>query len=529
MEKSKRSGVVVSSSEDKEPRKGQVHYVKTSKGLFPFSILKRYESATQRTKADRAASKQLKEEKMYMADKGLVPLPFEVSSFLLLQDNCPYLDACIRQIAQDIVGQGWELVLKGQGEEAEEDESPERKTALEEEKNRALNFLEDPNVGDETIEDIFKKCGIDWGAIGGWCLEVARDDEGNVSSVYHVPAHTVRVHKDGNKYCQVRGYRKRWFKRFDYEEDVHEETGEEENVPDDKKAHEMIFELEYYAQSLYYGAPYALSAVGAIQALIGIRDYNLAFFENYGVPAAIVTLTGDWEEGSTEMISDFLDTEIKGSSNAHKTLVFNTPEGGEAKWQPLVIDVKEGHFKLYHINLRDEILVAYKMPKYRIGITEQGSLGGNLADESTIIYSQSIVGPQKLKTQNIITKKLLEKGLGIENFEFWWNELDTRDEDKIADRCVKLFGIGGINRNEVREELGKPKLPDEEDGNRYYISTSYVPISEAGTAGPMGMQAAETAGEIEELKANLEEKWRAWKEKQHGRNNLPQESADITD
>jgi len=71
-------------------------------------------------------------------------------------------------------------------------------------------------------------------------------------------------------------------------------------------------------------------------------------------------------------INDFLDVEIKGSSNAHKTLVLELPTGGSLTWKPLSVDVKEGSFNLYYKQSRDEVLSSYKMPPYRIGISETG-------------------------------------------------------------------------------------------------------------------------------------------------------------
>jgi PBSX family phage portal protein len=471
------------------PRKGKVYtFVKTSRGLFPIAELRKAEM-----KEQRAASKQFQGERIYMTEKNLVPLPFAVQGLLVLMDNCSFFDACVRQIAKDVVGQGWFLTLKEDQKEADQ----ERKDIEE--------FLEDPNTEEDSITDVLERCIIDWGAIGWLTMEVCRDESSHkVNGLYHVPAHTIRVHKDKNKFCQMRQTERRWFKRFGYEKEVNVNTGEESDKIEEKdRAHEMIYYRNYYPQSAWYGSPLILSAIGAVKALIGIRDYNLAFFENYGVPAAIVTVTGCWDEDDVKQISDFIDVEIKGSSNAHKTCVLNPPEGGSVKWEPLIVEIKEGHFKLYFKQLRDEVLVCYKMPPYRIGIAEVGALGGTTSPESTHIYIDSVVEPLKIMLQHIMTRKIIGDGFKCERYAFDLGELDIRDETAEIDNCIRLFYIGALSVNEILEYLGWTTLDVEKFpwAEEHFMRNDIVP------AGTESMAQRDTA--IADLKSDVDRVIRA--------------------
>jgi len=209
--------------------------------------------------------------------------------------------------------------------------------------------------------------------------------------------------------------------------------------------------------------------------LISVRDYNLSFFDNYGVPAALVTLEGDWEENSMKYINDFLDVEIKGSSNAHKTLVLELPSGGSLTWKPLSVDVKEGSFNLYYKQSRDEVLSSYKMPMYRIGISETGSLGGSTARESTAIYINSTIAPLQKAVNRVLTKSIVHNGLNCEHINFQFNKIDTRDLDSEVKRWQTLFSLGAINANYIRDKLNLEKV---DHGDDYYIAATYLPISE---------------------------------------------------
>jgi PBSX family phage portal protein len=471
-------------------------------------------------KETRSASQQKKDEFRYMADKGLVPLPFNYSGLLTLMDNCSYFDACVRQIARDVAGQGWELVLRDG--ETEDDAA----------RVRIEEFLSDPNTAEDSVDDVIERLIIDWGLVGMFCLEVVRAKPGNaepavagrVNGLYHVPAHTVRAHKDGNKFCQIQGQKYTWFKRFGYDREVDANTGDE-RVPGAAapvggtafvRANEIIVYVNYYPQSAFYGAPQILPAVGAVKALIGIRDYNLAFFENYGVPAAIVTVEGDWDDETVKEISDFIDVEIKGSNNQHKTIVVNPPEGGKITWSPLIVEVKEGSFKLYFKQLRDEVLVCYRMPPYRIGIEETGSLGGNVASEATRIYIDSTVNPLKRVVNHILSEKIVRGGFDCGLYEFELGELDIRDMTTLTSRALQLFGVGAMNRNEVRELLGMELLDPKKDktAEAYFISAAYKEIGAESAEAAAGEQMAMVDGALKGLRSDVE---KALEESRRGR------------
>jgi len=449
-------------------------YIYTSKGLFPFSVLKQAER-----KKKKAESKQLKAEEAWLSQNDLVPFPFEASKLLELKDNCAYFDASVKQIANDVIGQGWKLELR------------EGKKESKKEKDKILAFIEESGGDrDETFSETLSRAIIDWGFIGWWAWEISRAKEGKekgeVNGMWHVPAQTLYVHKSKEKYCQKRGQREVWFKRFGSEKEINSIDGKEiseeqlkqlKGTSDQKfdPANEIIFYKNYYPQSEYYGAPNVLSSIGAVMGLIGVRDYNLSFFENYGIPAALIILKGRWSKDTAKQISDFIDVELKGSEQAHKTFCIHPPKDGEFEYVKLGIEVKEGSFKLYQKSLRDEILLDYKMPPYRIGVAEVGSLGGSTATESTKIYAQGVVAPLEEVVERIITKKIFQEGLKAESYIFDLNEIDLRDLDAEAKRDQLYFGMGALTSNQILARQGKkPYL----EGNQYHISSTLIPVGE---------------------------------------------------
>jgi len=309
---------------------------------------------------------------------------------------------------------------------------------------------------------------IDWGAVGWFGLEVVRDNKGDIAEIYHVPAHTFRVHSNKKKYCQNRNQKKVWFKKFGEVKDISMKDGKKGTFNIKTRANELIYYRNFYPKSDYYGVPNIISAVGDVMGLIGARDYNLAFFENYGIPSAIIILEGDWYDDSDKAITKFIDKEIKGASNQHRTLVVTQPDGCKFTYTPLESkQVKDSSFRLYEIGRRDDILIAHSMPAERVGIRVVGNLGGNVAEEATKIYIQGVVEPLQLDMEDIINNLLYPS----EIYLFKFNDVDVRNINELVKRMNTQIEHGVLTPNEARNELGMKPYPE---GDKYFIMSSLI-------------------------------------------------------
>lgn len=434
----------------KKIKKGSV-YIQTNKGLHPIALLDKAE-----LKRPTNQSKQLKQSANWMRENDLVPMPFPPEMLLTLYESNPVLFRCVNQQAIDVAGLGWSLHLK---ENKKEDKI---------EFDRLTDFIQRPNP-EETLRFILKQLLIDLGAIGWFGLEVVRNNKGEVAELYHVPAHTLRVHTSKEKYCQQRGNKKVWFKNFGSEKDISEKDGKQKKVTAENKANELIFYKNYYPKSDFYGAPSSIAAVGDVMGLIGLRDFNLAFFENYGMPSALIVLEGEWDDNSEKIVAEFVNREVRGTDNAHRTLVVTQPDNCKFSYTPLSTDIKEGSFKLYETARREDILVAFAMPPERIGIRIVGKLGGNVAEEATRIYVQSVVEPLQLDLEDIINDLLLQS----ETYLFKFANIDLRDYDLEIQQMNTQVERGILTPNEARNKLG---LKPYAEGDKYFILSSLIEI-----------------------------------------------------
>ncbi len=445
---------------------GEVFVYTDTENLVPFRTLLEFEISK--------GKKELEEEKSWYSGNELRPRPYDPEAFLALYDHNPIFAETVNQIASDVAGLGWKLELKqGRKENKEEREKIEA-------------FLEHPNP-DDSLRRILEALMIDWGTIGYWALQVVRNAAGEVVEIYDTPAYEMWIHKSDKKYCRRRGRQELWFRKFGLQDgdgdpiQISPETGEEGVFDVEDAANELIFYRRHHPKYIHYGVPLILPAVGSVILLIGARDFNLSFFENYGIPAYLVTLSGKWKAGSDQKIRDFLNTAVKGSDNSHKTLVLQLPAGGEIKAQQLSVESMEGSFRLMVQLYREDVWASYSMPPSRLGIAIVGRLGGNIAEEATKIYKQGKVNPLQEDMENIVTRKLLEEGLGCSSYRWKLNELDTEDEDKELDRHCKKIEHGLETPNQARSalDLGEPYPL----GDKFYISRSLIPVEALDAVG----------------------------------------------
>lgn len=396
----------------------------------------------------------------------------------LLEINVIHARCCDAK-ARDASGLGWNLTPN------ENDPSENNKTTLETFFNR---------LDSETLY----RYQYDWEALGYGVMELIRQGDktdGEPDKLIHIPAHTCRRHKDGVRVLQQRGTQKVWFKIYGYENDVDYKTGDTYplgSVAPERRANEVFWGINYTPRSTLYGLPDIAPAIGTISGDFSRREFNRKFFDNFGVPAYAVWITGNFEQGEideetgeSELAKAVKDKLAELPKNPHSTLVMTLPstEGEksdiEVEFQPLATEVKDASFRLYRKDNRDETIVAHGVPPYRIGIYETGALAGNLGKEATEIYKRSIVEPRQQAIETLINTYIIQKEYGINDWEWELAEIDTADEKHEMEMLGEMFARGAVTPNELRQyfsnRFGLEPKTDIPELDAHYVNNA--PIS----------------------------------------------------
>jgi len=292
-------------------------------------------------------------------------------------------------------------------------------------------------------------------------LEVVRDDQGEPVRLDYIPAHTVRVHRDGSRYMQTwDGIHVTYFKDYRYEGEVNPDNGEDQ---DGVGANEIIFIHLPSPICSYYGVPRYLSAAPSILAMQKIDEYNYAFFDNYTIPSYVITVTGEFED-EMELGSDgeptgrtvlqgLIEDNFKYLKEApHTPLVFSIPGGDtvEVTFTPLNTSQKEMSFREYAAEKKHDIAAAHMIDPYRLGIIDVGPLGGNFAEVTRRTYYESVVRPQQEIVSSVLTDFIQLKLDPGARFVF---KEEILMESEFVHNYALLVQCGVLTPSEVREKL----------------------------------------------------------------------------
>lgn len=409
-------------------------------------------------------------------EMGLVQPLYNPEALAKVMEINTYHYRCCKTKARDAAGLGWSI--KALGEKGS--------TSGPVFKEIDAFFADLP----ETASQILDKVMLDYESVGYGALEMVRrddDPEGKPVLLAHIPAHTLRIHADGIRFVQIRGSKKRWFKRIELPRDVHKDTGQVadlKSLPPEDRASEVIWFVNYTPRSDYYGLPDVVPALGAVWGDIARRDYNIAFFDNYGVPAYAVFVTGNFdpgdidEDGRTDMEKAIEEHFSELAKNPHSILILSIPTEGrdeevKVEFQPLSLETKEASFRLYRIDNRDEILSAHGVPPYRVGVNETGSLGGSTAVESTEIYKTSVIEPRQEMLEAAINRYIVWGAFQAPDWEFKLANIDTSDEKADLEVLSGLFEKGAVTPNQIiryfKDRFGLEEL-DHPWMNAHYVA-----------------------------------------------------------
>jgi hypothetical protein len=302
----------------------------------------------------------------------------------------------------------------------------------------------------------------------GWgLLEIARDPNGKARRVYHVPAHTVKAHKNGFALCQARDSRKVWFRRWGATDaagkrvEVDAKTGSITNVRE--KANDLFVIKKPSRRSTWYGIPGYVSAIGWITLALAARDDNLYFFANRREPRWAIILTGMSED--TEIEEDLRRAFTVDLKQPYRNIMVPVA-GKDAKvdFQKLSDTQKDGSFGNLSDRSDKAIMIAHRVPGERLANTTVGALGANIAMEANRVYKEGVVEP----SQEILNARLrrfvaveyanqTDETLAPGDKNPWlitMQALDERSEREDLDQTVIAFHGNLMTLREGRHKIG---------------------------------------------------------------------------
>jgi capsid portal protein len=261
--------------------------------------------------------------------------------------------------------------------------------------------------------------------------------------------------------------------------------------------------MEYAPGTNYYGRPPIIAALPAIQSDLSATRYNITFFENYGMPVFVVTVTGDFQDYDEEpFIKDENGREIPNPHydekqtlryqisqqvkevirNPHSAMCITVPSEGvdgkvEIKITPLSVDVKEGSFRMMKKDVRDEVIHAHQVDPSRLGIFDAGNLNGTNSETTKASYKYGTIAPIKTEAESMINQIAAE--LEVTSWKFVINDVDPIDYTPKKELADFLFQRGAMTIMDLINNFGEEFGITVEDPDDPYLNSrflNYVPL-----------------------------------------------------
>lgn len=418
---------------------------------------------------------------------GIQEPPFSMEQLVFLAEMHPVHASALDQKTADIMGKGWEWEPPEIKEEGTEEEAKPDEAARDDISNWFDSLADD----DTSMEEIVAAAVLDKHTVGWGLIELARGLDGKIHKAYHVPAHTVRAHRDGVRLVQIRDNRKIWFQRWGVSDAMGEKiqvdakTGSKTKIT--TPANELFVIKGTSRRSTWYGIPTYISAIGWITLSLAARDDNLQFFHNRREPRWAIILTGLQDDPDIE--ADLRRAFTVDLANPHRNILVPISGQGKVEFQKLSELQKDGSFDKLDERAGKHIMIAHRVPAERLANSQVGPLGGNATFAASRIYKEGVIAPEQEMLARRLNKLIeVEYQIATGNTAEWslvMDDLDVQSDQEEVDLAVAKFKNNMCNLREAREMLKMGPLMDEDGEESIYNDYLFceLPTSAGGGGG----------------------------------------------
>jgi PBSX family phage portal protein len=446
-----------------------------------------------------AGSKQL-EESVYTAyaTLDLMQPPHNVDYLAALYNVSPVLRAAVQAKVGATVGMGYDLVeseatLMKLADVDNPDDLKTKRKKIRRMKNMIAEKLESCNE-ELTFNEILTRVFIDVATLGYGCLEIGRKNTGEIGYMGHVPAKTVRVRRKRDGYIQMIADKATFFRNFGDLETANP-------VGNDANPNEMIFFMgdNYSPDQTYYGVPASVAAKQAIAGNEFSARFNLDYFENKALPRYVFVVKGGrLTEKSERQLTEFFET-MRGEN--HRTLIVPLPpdvEGSKSSFEMMPVEngVQDSSFMNYRRGNMQEILMAYRVPANKIGVSGDG-VDNSAARDLSKNFNEVVTRPEQKNIERRINRIV---GEWTDVLKLKLKETALSDDTELATQDQVYLTLGVETPNDVRQRWGWAPL---EEGDVTYPKQQLDAAAEQ--ADKAAAATAKAASKAADAKANVEQ------------------------
>lgn len=435
--------------------------------------------------------------------------PYNPYSLMRLPNQNNTLRQCIEAMVTNVEGFGYRLEYIGEEDKKQSAEAENERIMLE-------KFLDFPNE-DYSMVELRERLRRDYETFGYFYLEVIRDSLGRVNSLYHLPAHTVRMTpkddtptkssvympRDGNggdfqirskyfrRYVQVVGSRKIYFKEYGDPRSISPRTGFEEELPLEEQANEVIY-MGQNTPGEVYGLPRWINQVPSVMGSRESELTNLQYFKDNAIPAMAVMVSGGYLTQETlDSIQQHFNA-VRGRQAQNRILLLEASadesDASEDGRLPVPrIDIKplndsrqsDGLFQDYEENNSIKIRSSFRIPPIFLGLNDDYNRA--TAETSLVVAESQVFGPERKKMDDMINNKILST-FSPKYWRFRSLPPKITGNEEIIQALKELDSMGAVTPNlaiSMANEFFDLNIPIIEERWAYYPFSLAQTILEA--------------------------------------------------
>jgi len=334
--------------------------------------------------------------------------------------------------------------------------------------------------GKDSWNDVMKKAIKDDELYRGFYLQVIWNRLKQVSEVYHIEFHKVRVSKDLTKFYVKNDW-------TDYKEKPREYEAFNVNNP---YGSQIFYYKEYNPSSEYYPLPSYFQALNYIESDIQVSRHILGNANQGWVGTKLVNLNnGDplEEEHKGDVERDILK-KFTGSEGKRVVIMFNKSKDNAAEILDLgsTMLTKEDFTNVNNL-IQQEIFAGHQVTSPSLfGIKTEGQLGSrNEIRDAYEIFNNTYVQERQQEMETIFTK--------FRNLKGEKGEFTIIPVEPLKFEFTESIIAANLTQNEIRELMGKEPLQSGQvtsDGQIVVVNPETEKVVKPGEVQPVPMNDA---------------------------------------
>lgn len=249
------------------------------------------------------------------------------------------------------------------------------------------------NKNEETLQDVIKKCVVDYLIFGSFAIEVIRNREGGIAEIYYQNVMNVRLSED-----EATAYlSNKW---GSWRSDVIE-------LPTDKNENHFLYYCTNSITRGIYGIPSYIGALKSVLILNATRDFHLNNLNNNFAGNAIINFNNGVPSADVqEEIEKKIKDKFAGAENSGKFLLaFNDNKDSAVTIERLEADNFGDLYTSLQNSSVNDLFTAFRIAPILVGVNpENNGFSKTEYLEAFTLYNRTVIKPIQDKIKSLFKK-----------------------------------------------------------------------------------------------------------------------------